>query len=711
MTINDGGKDKGNMELAQNEKIGAKVTYGFAKYLRDALPNATYVGFTGTPIDETVRVFGDVVDQYTMRESEEDEITVPIKYDPRLARVFMNEEQAEKVEAYYRLCADEGATEEDVAKSKAAMSSMQMIIGDDDVLERVARDIITDYKKRTENVDRLQKAMVTCIDRPTAYKLYKKMRDIEPEWFEKKKALNELTLTADEKEKLNNVAYVNMVMTRDQNDEKELYDLLGDKDYRKFLDAEFKSEKSNFHIAIVVDMWITGFDVPCLTMLYNDKPLSKHTLIQTISRVNRRYQTKEYGFVIDYIGIREEMKKAMKQYGGEIPPKEDLDIAHEILQNELQLLRERLAKLDFAPFFGDDDLARLQFIQEAAEYILANSVEKKGETSFIKLFKGHVKRLRSAFGICSPAGILSDEEVMWSQCFMGICSYVNKMMATEHDEESMNRQVEQMVKEAIVASGVERVLNEGVEENIFSDTFKEELEDVKMPYTKFQILCKLVSKAIRAYSKTNKIQAEKFQKLLEETIDAYNTRDKLTFANEVTQDVVNGVVSIVDDQVNALSDRLIQILKDLKVDSEKFKELGITFEEKAFYDVLTEVRDQHGFEYADERCIQLAKKIKTLIDDTAVYADWLNNDNLKGKLASQLTFLIYKEGYPPEWDQEVFEKVLKQVENYKSHTPTKSLGIEPISYEVNNESPVSMAAEPEVEEIGAFQRSNNNDRS
>ena len=252
---------------------------------------------------------------------------------------------------------------------------------------------------------------------------------------------------------------------------------------------------------------------------------------------------------------------------------------------------------------------------------------------------------------------------------MGICSSVNKMMATEHDEESMNRHVEQMEKEAIVASGVERVLNEGVEENIFSDTFKEELEDVKMPYTKFQILCKLVSKAIRAYSKTNKIQAEKFQKMLEETIDAYNTRDKLTFANEVTQDVVNGVVSIVDDQVSVLSDRLIQILKDLKVDSEKFKELGITFEEKAFYDVLTEVRDQHGFEYADERCIQLAKKIKTLIDDTAVYADWLNNDNLKGKLASQLTFLIYKEGYPPEWDQEVFEKVLQQVENYKHYAP------------------------------------------
>ena len=647
------------------EGVGAKVTYGFAKYLRDALPNATYVGFTGTPIDETVHVFGEVVDQYTMKESEEDEITVPIKYDPRLARVFLNNEQAEEVEAYYRLCADEGATEEDIAQSKAAMSSLQVIIGDDDVLKRVARDIIEDYKKRTSETDRLQKAMITCIDRKTAFKLYKIMRDIQPEWFEKKKALNELTLTSDEKEKLSEIAYVNMVMTRDQNDEAELYHLLGDKEHRKYLDVEFKSEKSNFHLAIVVDMWVTGFDVPSLTMLYNDKPLSKHTLIQTISRVNRRYKTKEFGFVIDYIGIREEMKKAMKRYGGDVSPKEDIEVAHEILQNEVQLLRERFDSINFKPFFGDNDLERLQLIQEVAEFVLANTVEKKGTVSFLKSFKEHVKRLRSAYNICSPAGILSDEETAWSQCFMGICSYVNKMTATEHDTESMNKHVEQMVKEAIIASGVERVLNESEEENIFGETFVEELEDVKMPFTKFQLLCKMVAKAIRAYSKTNKIRAEHFQKMLEETIDAYNTRDKLTFANDVTQDVVNEVGDLVSYKVNSLSEKLKRIFSELKKDSEKFKELGITFEEKAFFDVLTEVRDKHGFEYANERCIELAKKIKLLIDNTAVYADWLNNDNLKGELASELTVLIYKEGYPPEWDEEVFEKVLEQVENYK----------------------------------------------
>ena len=188
-----------------------------------------------------------------------------------------------------------------------------------------------------------------------------------------------------------------------------------------------------------------------------------------------------------------------------------------------------------------------------------------------------------------------------------------------------------------------------------------------MPFTKFQILCKLVAKAIRAYSRTNKIQAEHFQKMLEETIDAYNTRDKLTFTNDVTQNVVNDVCDIVSYKINGLSNKLMDILKELKTDSEKFKVLGITFEEKAFFDVLVEVRDKHGFEYADDRCIELAKKIKVLIDDTAIYADWLNNDNLKSKLASQLTYLLYKEGYPPQWDEEVFQKVLEQVENYKKY--------------------------------------------
>lgn len=415
-------------------------------------------------------------------------------------------------------------------------------------------------------------------------------------------------------------------------------------------------------------MWITGFDVPSLTMLYNDKPLSKHTLIQTISRVNRKYKDKECGIIIDYLGIREEMKKAMKRYGGDVTPQDDLALTHEIFSNELQLLKEMLNSLDFSPFFGSNNLARLQFIQKAAEYILARTVEKKGEVSFKKLFTAHVKRLRSSYNILNPAGELNEEDNKWAQCFMGISSYVQKMTASKNDVATMNKHVEKMVQQAIFSSGVESLLDENSEEeNIFSDEFIKELDDMKMPFTKFQLLVKLISRAINDYKKTNKVQAKKFEEMLEKIIDEYNTRDNLVFTNTVAKDTVNAVSDIVDEKVNSLSEKILQLFKSLNADKEKFKELGISFEEKAFYDVLVNVRDTHGFEYDDERCIELAKKIKLLVDDVTIYADFANNNNLKSKLSIDLTYLIYKEGYPPQWDQEVFQKVLEQVENYKNH--------------------------------------------
>jgi len=644
-------------------EVGARITEGFASYLRKALPNATYVGFTGTPIDETVHVFGAIVDQYTMQESEADGITVPIKYNPRLARVFMNREQVDLIEGYYKKCADEGTTEEEMEKSKKAMTSLLVILNNDDVIARIAKDIVDDYKARLDTTDRLQKAMVTCPDRKIAYKLYKAMKEIEPEWFVAKKSENDLALTADELNKLKEVQYVNLVCTEGQNDEKELYLACGDKDRRKFLDSEFKSTKSNFKIAIVVDMWITGFDVPSLTMLYNFKPLSKHTLIQTISRVNRKYKDKEYGIVIDYLGIREEMKKAMKKYGADPTSKEDLEVAHEVFSNELQLLKEMLSKLDFTPFFNGSNLAKCQFLDVASEYIIANSYEKKGELSFIKRFQAHIRRLRSAFNILSPAGELSEDEESWAHCFMGVASFLAKKTASKVDTEVMNRTVEKMVQEAIFSSGVEMLLDaNGREENIFGDDFINELEDVKMPYTKFQLLVKMITKAINTYKKTNKLQAEKFEILLAKIIDDYNNRDALTFVNAVAEDTID-----------KLTDRLKDLYNDLLKDRDKFTELGITFEEKAFFDVLVDIRETHGFEYSDERCIELAKKIKLLVDDVAVYANFINNNNLKSKLATDLTYLIYKEGYPPQWDQEVFEKVLQQVSNYKGNSVSLQL--------------------------------------
>ena len=668
LRINDGGKDESDSVKKNDSKIGAFITYGFAKYLRDALPNATYVGFTGTPIDSTIHVFGEIVDQYTMRQAKDDDITVPIKYDARLARVFLNEEQIKAVEAYYGQCAEEGASEEEIKKSKKAMSSLQVILADEERLQRVAADIVQHYEKFCDDdTSILRKAMITCSDRQIAYRLYKMITALRPEWAEKRKAVDESALAEEQLHKLEPTRFINVVATRSSNDPKEMYDFLGDDAYKKTLDAQFKDDNSNFRIAIVVDMWITGFDCPSLTVLYNDKPLQKHTLIQTISRVNRKYLHKEFGLIVDYIGIRENMKKALKQYGGDPSPKEDVDAAYDILKNELSILKDLTNGLDFSPFFGDVALARLQFLQTATDFILNKSKEEPGKVSLKSQFRGHVKRMKSAFSICSPAGVLNEDEVQWCQCFMGIMSFINKISNTQIDVETMNRAVERMVKEALSCTGVERILDIQEEEEIFGDALMRELEDVKAPNTKFQLLAKLLRKAITEYGKTNKVKARKFLELLEETVDEYNTRDKLTFANDVATEAVTAITDIVGDKISDLTDKLIDIFNELKKDKDEFKNLGISFEEKAFYDILIDIRNRNKFEYPDDKCKLLAVKINELIANTAIYANWLNNNNLKDNLSSELAYLLYKEGYPPEWSDEVFENVIDQVNNFKKY--------------------------------------------
>ena len=283
-----------------------------------------------------------------------------------------------------------------------------------------------------------------------------------------------------------------------------------------------------------------------------------------------------------------------------------------------------------------------------------------------RAFRGHVRRLRSAFNICNPAGVLTEEESGWSQCFMGIMSYLAKISSTSLDVVAMNKTVEKMVSEAISCSGIELVFGQDFEEDIFSEKFVKELEDVKMPNTRFQLLVKMLQKAITEYGKVNKVRAELFAQMLADTIDAYNTRDKLDFANTVAVATIDEVTKVVDDKVKSLTERLLDIFRGLNKDREEFKALGITFEEKAFYDILVDIRDRNEFPYADDKCITLARKIKELVDNTALYADWLNNDNLKNKLSSDLLMLIYREGYPPVWSDDVFKRVLEQVENYKT---------------------------------------------
>lgn len=634
----------------RRDENGVYVTYGFARYLRESFPNATYCGFTGTPIDETLAVFGGIIDSYTMKESSDDGITVRIAYEPRLARVVLSDEQLKEIQGYYDKCAEEGTTEEQIEASQRAMASMKAILGHEDRLKKLAADIVAHYEKLCgEKPEVVQKAMIVCADRKIAFRLLKEILAIRPEWGEKRRAEDESTLTQEQLDALMPLPKINLVATRGANDEADLYDICGDREYRKMLDQQFKNDDSNFKIAIVVDMWITGFDVPSLAVMYVDKPLQKHTLIQTISRVNRVFDGKDKGLVVDYIGIKNNMLEAVKKYGSpQENPVDELNITLGIFRNHLALIDELLTGFDASKFYEGTPLERLLCLNNAAEYVQG---KKDTETRFM----GLSRRLKNAYAICAPSGELTDKETAQAQFYLAIRSIIYKQTKGDApDTEIMNRVVEDMVQEAISCTGVENIINVNKSIDLFSDEFVKELNAVKLPITKFNALLRLLRKAINGYGRTNKVKALEFEERLRRVVEEYNNRDKLVFTSEV-----------VEDFVNDLSDKLMQIIRDLQDDENSFEKMGISFEEKAFYDILVRVRDDHGFPYEEEKCLALAKDIKVLVNDKAKFVDWKTRNDIKSQLMTDLTALLYRNGYPPEWDEEVFEKVMEQAENFK----------------------------------------------
>lgn len=632
---------------------GIYTTYGFGYHLRTSFPNATYCGFTGTPIDETIAIFGEVVDTYTMKESSDDGITVRIAYEPRLARVILSDEQAKEIQKYYEQCADMGANEEQIEESKRAMSKMTAILGHPDRLHKLAVDIVEHYETLCqEKPEIVQKAMIVCADRMIAYHTLQEILSIRRQWGESYKSEHEDQLSKEELDKLIALPKINLVATRNKDDEKGLYDLCGTKEYRKQLDRQFKNEHSNFKIAVVVDMWITGFDVPSLAVMYIDKPLQKHTLVQTISRVNRVFEGKDKGLVVDYIGIKDDMMQAVKKYGSpQDSPIDELKVSLDIFRNHLALIGDLLHGFNATQFYTGTPLERLNCLNLAVEYV---QMKKEMQTRFM----GLSRRLKSAYMICFPSGELTEKETAIAQFYLAIRSILYKQTQGDApDAEIMNQVVEEMVQKAISCTGIENIIDEHKSTDLFSDEFLAELNQVKLPITKFNAMLKLLRKAITAYGRTNKVKSIEFDERLRQVVDAYNSRDKLVFTSEV-----------VEDFVNDLSEQLLQIMRDLEKDKSSFEKLGITFEEKAFYDILIKVRDNHGFPYEDDKCLVLAKKIKELVDDKSQFADWLTRNDIKNQMNMELTVLLYQNGYPPEWDEEVFDKVMEQAENFKRYS-------------------------------------------
>jgi type I restriction enzyme R subunit len=441
-------------------------------------------------------------------------------------------------------------------------------------------------------------------------------------------------------------------MTRGKDDEEAFYNSLGTKDDRKELDRQFKNEKSNFKIAIVVDMWLTGFDVPFLDTMYIDKPIQRHNLIQTISRVNRKFEGKEKGLIVDYIGIKKQMNLAMAQYNNADGQNiEDIEQSIVVVKDQLDLLGKLFHKFDTSGYLSGVPLEQLKTLNKAAEFVqLTQELEKR--------FMYIVKRLKSAYDICSGSGAFSESQRDEIHFYLAVRSIIFKLTkGVAPDTAQMNNRVKQMLQDAIESDGVEEIFKLGdetqTEIDIFSDDYMAKIDKIKLPNTKIKLLQKLLAKAIDDVKKINKITGIDFSKRLQFIVEKYNERKESdVLRSEVLED---------------FTDEIIDLYYALKKEKDSFKDLGIDFEEKAFYDILKALAFKYDFSYPNEKLIGLAQKVKTVVDDKAKYTDWSKRDDIKAELKVDLIILLAENDYPPVDRDEVYKEIFEQAENFKKY--------------------------------------------
>lgn len=645
---------RSQINLDQKVKVmedGVERKYGFARYLHDSLPNATYVGFTGTPVDGTIEVFGPVVDSYTMTESVKDGITVNLVYDGRAAKVTLDQAKVKEIEDYYAQCAVEGANEHQIEESQKAVAHIDAIIGDPDRLRAVAEDFIRHYETRvSEGATVAGKAMFVCSNRKIAYDFYQIVVGLRPEWAEKKICPDGVELSDKEKKELKPIEKIKLIMTRNKDDEPALYEMLGTKDDRKEYDRQFKNVKSNFKIAIVVDMWLTGFDVPALDTIYIDKPIQQHTLIQTISRVNRVYTGKEKGLIVDYIGIKKNMNLALKKYTNfESEEFEGVEQSVTIVKDQLEVLGQMFHNFNSSDFFHGTPKEQLACLNRAVEYVqLTEELERR--------FMAAVKRMKQAFNLCGSSDAISDTEKDYIHFYCAVRSILFKLTKGDApDISQMNARVRELLEGAIQSDGIEELFETGkhISVDIFSDEYIDKINAIQLPNTKIKVLQRLLSQAIDEYKKVNRIMGMEFSERLKRVVDQYNNRRRdEAFANEVLDDV---------------AEQLAKLLEELKLEKDSFKAMGIDYEEKAFYDILKAVAKKYEFEYPEDKMIELSKRIKVIVDDKAKYTDWFTREDIKATLQVDLILLLDEFDYPPVTIDDVYKEVLEQAENFKKY--------------------------------------------
>lgn len=635
--------------------------YGFAQFLHTSLPSATYIGFTGTPVDATLDVFGDVVDQYTMSDSVKDGITVRLIYDGRPAKACLDGDKVHAIEEYYEQCLNVGSNEYQVEASKKAVANMAAIVGNDDVLNSVADYFIDHYETRVREGSTVAgKCMFVCLNRPIAFKFYKILREKRPEWFEVKVAADGAVLSEKDKKVLQPMPMCKFVATRSKDDEPEMYDLLGNDADRRNAAVQFKNINSNFKIAIVVDLWLTGFDVPFLDTIYIDKPLAqKHTIIQTVSRVNRSYKGKDCGLIVDFIGIKPGLLAALKSYTDFNPQSFDEDsvqAAVKIVKDQIDVLNAMMHSFDNTKYFEGTPSEKLACLNEAAEFLQrTKELEQR--------FMANVSRMTKAFNLCNSGKDFTRNELDTIHYYQAVRSILFKLIRGDApDTDAMNAHVAKMLEEAIRSEGVDEVLSiendmDAESVDLFSDEYLDRISRIKLPNTKIKILEQLLKKTISDFKKVNKVKALTFEERLQAIVADYNSR----MSDE------EYIKHVLDD----VSSQLMDLLRQLRDEQSSFAAMGIDYEEKAFYDILVATAQKFQFEFPDDKNIELAKKIREKIKDKVRYSDWSNRADIKAEMQVDIILLLAQYGYPPvppEIYEKVYADIIEQTENFKKYT-------------------------------------------
>ncbi len=612
---------RGQYGLSEKIDKDGNIKVGTARIIRNSLPNATYIGFTGTPLSlddrNTREVFGDYIDIYDMTQAVEDGATRPVYYESRVIKLHLKPEILQLIDAEYDLMA-QNADPEVIEKSKKQLGQMETILSDDDTINSLVCDILDHYENYRENL-LTGKAMIVAYSRPIALKIYHRILELRPAWKDK----------------------VAVVMTSDNKDPEDWRAIIGNKSHKEDLARKFKDNNDPLKIAIVVDMWLTGFDVPSLATMYVYKPMEGHNLMQAIARVNRVFEDKEGGLVVDYIGIASALKKAMndytirdrKNYG-------NMDIATTAFnkfKEKLQVCRDLLHGFDYSEFVTGSNLVRARLISGAANFIIAREKNKEKD-AFIK----QALMLHQALSLCAS---IVEENLRIEAAFIEavrimILRFTESGGHKKISLPEMNKRINELLEQSIKSDGVINLFSDIKEEfSLFDPKFLEEISKMKEKNLAVELLKKLIAEQISIYRHTNVVRSEKFSEMIQESMNRY----------------LNGMLT--NEQV---IEELLNLAKQIATAQKEGDDLGLNAEEAAFYDALTRPQAVKDF-YENDELIAITKELtETLRKNKTI--DWQKKETARAKMRMMIKKLLKKHKYPPEGVEDAVQTVMTQCE-------------------------------------------------